>query len=77
MQITVKITVAHKKAILHALKYFANQADMANMLGITRQAVNHWVSGRKVIPASQAIKLERLIGGKITAEYLRPDLKKF
>lgn len=46
---------------------------MARQIGVCRQAVNQMVkSGR--IPDNHCLAIERAIGGKVTAEEMRPDI---
>ncbi len=44
---------------------------LAKKLGISRHAIYQW---KEVVPAEQAIKIEQITGGEITAKELRPDL---
>lgn len=72
----VHVTRAHIDALHKLLRYFENQSDIAETLGITRQAVNHWFSAEKVIPLTQARRLSLILGEKVTLEELRPDFAK-
>ena len=44
-----------------AVKIAGSKAELARVLGITRQAVNGWAD-RKPIPQKQAMKLVKLYG---------------
>lgn len=50
------------------------QTKLAEALGITVGAVNHWVSGRGVVPAERCPAIERAVLGAVTRAELRPDV---
>jgi len=52
-----------KKA--EAITYFGSQTKLANVLGIADPSVSQW---GVIIPEKQAMKLERITGGKLIYE---------
>lgn len=68
--------IKHKqKTALGTLwKYYGyNKADMARALDVTPQAVNDWFK-RGRISAVKAIIVEEVTDGKLTKEFMRPDV---
>ncbi|WP_206679314.1 transcriptional regulator [Endozoicomonas acroporae] len=57
-------------AIEKAAKIAGNKSKLANLLGISAQAVSKWVR----IPSDRVIQIERALDGKISRRELRPDL---
>lgn len=49
-----------------------SQNALANKLGITRGAVTSWK--KTGIPAERCIQIEKMTGGKITRQEMRPDM---
>lgn len=47
------------------LRYFGNQTRLAEELGLNRQFVNHWFTGKRLIPIKYALKIEILTKGGI------------
>lgn len=72
----ILVTRAHIDALHKLLRYFDSQSDIAETLGVSRQAVSHWFSAEKVIPLTQARRLALILGDKVTLEELRPDFAK-
>jgi len=73
---TVFPTQKHLKGLNKLLKFFKTQTAIAESLGISRQTVNDWYCGRKVITEQYAYRLERMLQDRITIFELRPDLSK-
>lgn len=48
-----------------AIKHYGSKTKIAQALGITRGAVSQWGEN---VPEAQAMKLERLTGGVLSAE---------
>ena len=62
-----------KKTPLQKAIEFANgQTELASKVGVTKQAVNQWLT--KGVPAIRVIQIEKAVGGKVTRYELRPDL---
>lgn len=60
-------------AIAFAIDRFpGRQADLARKLGVSPQAVNQWVKGRRPVPVRLALAIERETG--ISRHDLRPDV---
>lgn len=53
-----------------AAEAVGSQQRLAEVLGITPQAVSQWDR----VPAERVIAIERATGGKVTRHELRPDL---
>ena len=49
------------------------QALLAQRLGVTAAAVNHWVKGLRPVPIQHCAAIERATGGVVTRQDLRPD----
>lgn len=60
-----KITGINPVCIKDVLNYFGNQADVAQVLGISQAAVSKWP---KIIPLLRALQLEKLTNGKLKAD---------
>lgn len=54
-------------SISEVISYFGSQSELARKLGLSPQAVQHWI-GRGYIPIRRAVQIERLSGGKIRLE---------
>ncbi len=54
------------------LSHFGTKSKIAEELGISAAAVGKWEDFR--IPAERCRELEKLTGGTVTAEDMRPDL---
>ena len=51
------------------------QLSLARALKVTAPAVNQWLSGKRPVPAERCPSIERLTGGAVTCEQLRPDVE--
>ncbi|WKL18699.1 helix-turn-helix domain-containing protein [Comamonas testosteroni] len=51
------------------------QLSLAKALKVTPPAVNQWLSGKRPVPAERCPSIERLTGGAVTCEQLRPDVE--
>jgi DNA-binding transcriptional regulator YdaS (Cro superfamily) len=60
-------------AIERACVAVGGQVKLAEMLGVTPQAVNQWVA-RSTVPPDRALAVEAATGGLISRYELRPDL---
>lgn len=66
--------ITQERALLRAIRLAGSMQAMAVALGITRGAVFQWkLPGRKV-PANHCPAIEKLTGGEIRCEMLRPDV---
>lgn len=45
-----------------------SQAAIAEKLGVDQTTVSKWLSGERNIKLAEAIELEKITGGKVTAE---------
>jgi len=52
-----------------------SQAALAEALGVTRAAVSQWKERDRKTPAEHCPRIERLCGGRVTCEELRPDIE--
>ena len=58
------------------LKDYTNehsQSELAKAIGFAPSFVNQWVSGKRPIPVVACVAIERVTGGKVTRQELRPD----
>jgi DNA-binding transcriptional regulator YdaS (Cro superfamily) len=53
-------------------RFPGRQADLARQLGVSPQAVNQWVKGRRPVPVRLALVIERVTG--VSRHELRPDV---
>lgn len=53
---------------------FGGQASVARNLGVSPPTINQWVSGIRPIPAERCLEIEKLTGGAVICEELRPDI---
>jgi DNA-binding transcriptional regulator YdaS (Cro superfamily) len=63
------------KPIETACEIVEGQANLARLLNITPSTVNQWVKGVRPVPAERCPSIERLVGGKVRCEALRPDVE--
>jgi len=71
-----KITFEHIKALRKLYKYFSSQRQIGVALDLSKQTINDWFCGRSLIGTLYAMRLEKMLQGRITAFELRPDMKK-
>jgi len=62
--------MAKDKALKRAIKIIGNENALADLLKISRQAVNKWDRA----PAGKAYAIQKLTDGKVTCHDLRPDV---
>jgi len=53
-----------KQTIEQVIEFFGTQVELARRLGVSQQAIHHWI-GRGHIPLRRAVQLEEVSGGKI------------
>lgn len=58
----------------HAADLVGGRAALAERLALTPQAVGHWFTGIRQIPAEQCVAIERITAGKVKRRDLRPDI---
>lgn len=51
-----------------------SQVALAAALGVTKAAVNQWKAVQRKVPAEHCPVIERLTGGAVRCEDLRPDV---
>lgn len=49
-------------------------AQLARALGVSSVIVSHWVTGVKPVSAERCLDIERVTGGAVRCEELRPDI---
>jgi DNA-binding transcriptional regulator YdaS (Cro superfamily) len=59
-------------ALARACQLVGGQAQLAQMLGIKRQAIHGWIADGRV-PADRALQIQRITQGQVTVGELRPD----
>lgn len=50
-----------------------SQVALAKAVGVQRQAVFGWASGRYLVPVKHCPKIEKAVNRQVTCEQLRPD----
>lgn len=55
----------YEESLFKAIRYFGSQQALADAIGVTQQAVNHWINRNKKIPFIQAFKISLFTQGKI------------
>jgi len=58
-----------------AAKLLGSQVALASALGVTKAAVGQWKDEGRRVPAEHCPSIERLTGGAVTCEELRPDVQ--
>jgi DNA-binding transcriptional regulator YdaS (Cro superfamily) len=61
------------EALTIAIKLLGSQSAIAAALGVAPQVVNNWLRRRRV-PADHCPAIERVTGGSVRCEDLRPDV---
>lgn len=62
-------------AVEAAVKYFGNvAARLAEAIDVSPQSVSFWREGERRVPADKCPLIERVTGGAVTCEELRPDV---
>ncbi|HIH5083937.1 helix-turn-helix domain-containing protein [Klebsiella grimontii] len=62
-------------AIREACRMVGGQAEMSRKLGVSSPTVNQWTTGIRQIPAERCPEIEKVTGGSVTCEELRPDVE--
>ncbi len=60
--------------ILKAIRIVGTQERLAEMLGLTKQAVNQWATGVRGPTPYQCVMIEKITKGKVKRVELRPDI---
>jgi DNA-binding transcriptional regulator YdaS (Cro superfamily) len=63
-----------KNPLSAAIGHFGTQRALAAALGTTQAAVSQWVRRGRPIPVRHIVEIERVTGGRVRREQLRPDL---
>ena len=63
-----------KKPLDRAIEKAGSMQALANVLGITKGAVFQWKTPGRKIPAEHCPAIERMSGGLVRCEELRPDV---
>lgn len=50
------------------------QMELAKAINVSPQQLNQWVKGKRPIPPSRCMAIEKATQGRITAYILRPDV---
>lgn len=61
-------------AISRAIKILGSQAALASALGVKQPTISEWLRGERRVPAERCPEIERLTGGAVRCEDLRPDV---
>ena len=61
-----------------SVRLCGGQAGLARRIGTKQQNVAYWLNkARKGVPAEMAAAIEDAVGGRVTRQELRPDVKWF
>ncbi len=60
-----------KTAIEKAIEVLGTQRKLAEILGVSTQAISKW---HRRIPAERVLDIESATGGEVSRQELRPDL---
>lgn len=63
-----------RKPILAACEIVGTASGLARALGVKPPSVSQWITGKRPVPAERCPDIERITGGKVTCEELRPDV---
>lgn len=62
-------------SISQVVQILGSQLALANALGLKPPTIHQWLSGKRPVPAERCPSIERLTGGAVTCEELRPDVE--
>lgn len=62
------------EAMAKAAAHCGSQAELARRLNVRLPTVNQWVLGKKNVPATQCIRIEKACQSVVTRYDLRPDV---
>ena len=62
------------KNIAKAVEIAGSQTALADLLGVSKVAVNQWLSGERPVPAGRCIAIEEATNGAVTRYDLRPAI---
>lgn len=62
------------QGISRAIEILGSQAALASALGVRQPTISEWLRGGRRVPAERCPAIERLTGGKVRCEDLRPDV---
>ena len=65
----------NESPILAACNEVGGKARLANLVGVSPQAVSQWINGSRPIPAQRCPLIERATNGVVRCEQLRPDVE--
>lgn len=57
-----------------AAEIAGSQSALAHALGVSKGAVSQWKEEGRQVPAEHCPAIERLTGGRVRCEQLRPDI---
>ena len=59
---------------IQAVQMLGGTIATAKLLGVSKSAVAQFKSGYRRLPVARALEVERLTGGRVTHQQMRPDL---
>lgn len=62
-------------ALQRAARLVGGQSTLARRLGVSSPTVNQWFHGDRQVPAERCPLIEKLTGGQVRCEDLRPDVQ--
>lgn len=60
--------------VKRAWKLVGGSVPLARMLSIGQSTLSEWHTGRRLVPADVCINIEKVTGGVVRCEELRPDI---
>ncbi len=63
------------KPIEIAIKACGTQTSLAEKLGVKQPTVSEWLRDERQVPKGRCPDIERITGGSVTADELRPDVR--
>lgn len=70
-----RMSKVQAEVIARAVGILGSQLALARALGIKPPTVHQWLSGKRPVPAERCPSIERLTGGAVLCEQLRPDVE--
>ncbi len=69
----IDLAAVHQRPVLRVIQVFGNQRHLANLTGVTQQAVSRWAKSG-CIPAEHVLGIVKAANGELTPFDIRPDI---
>lgn len=63
----------YQLGLFKAIKHFGSQLELARALGVSQQAISHWLNREEDIPYKQIIRILWITRGAVTHHELAPE----